>query len=47
MFISIVITIFVISFLLALRSLKGINTKPDIEKLKKKLNKNRVIFPGL
>lgn len=44
MFLQIVLIIAVISILLAVRSLKGINSKPDVDKLRKKLNKNRVIF---
>lgn len=44
MFIQIVAILFIISFLLALRSLKSVNEKPEVEDVKKSLDKNRVIF---
>lgn len=44
MFLQTVLIIAVISILLAVWSLRGINSKPDVDKFKKKLNKNRVIF---
>lgn len=44
MFIYITLIIAVISFVLAVRSLRGINEKPDMEHLRKKLNKNKIIF---
>lgn len=44
MFIQIVILLFIISFLLALRSLKFVNEKPEVGDVKKSLDKNRVIF---
>lgn len=44
MFIAIVLILAVISVALAFLSLRGLNSKPDVEHLKKRLNKNRVIF---
>lgn len=44
LFIQIVILLLVISFVLALWSLRGINNKPNVEHLRKKLNKGRIIF---
>lgn len=44
MFINIIIMLFLISFLLAVRSLKTINEKPKIGHVKKSLDKDRVIF---
>jgi len=44
MFLQIVLIIAGLSVLLAVWSLRGINSKPDVDKLRKKLNKNRVIF---
>ena len=44
MFLQVVLIIAVISILLAMWSVRGINSKPDVDKLRKKLNKNRVIF---
>ena len=44
MFLTIVIILFIISFLLALKSLKTVNEKPEIKDVKKSLDKNRVIF---
>ena len=44
MFIKIVIGIFILSIVLSLWSLKGINQKPDTKSLRKKLNKGRIIF---
>lgn len=44
MFIYIVLIIAIVSFLLAVKSLRGLNAKPDVEHLRKKLNKHKVIF---
>jgi hypothetical protein len=44
MFVSAIITIFLISFVWALFALKKVNSRPDVENVKKKLNKNRIIF---
>lgn len=44
MFIKIVIVLFIISFLMALRSLKTVNEKPGTGHVKKSLDKDRVIF---
>lgn len=46
MFYKILIALFVISFFWALLSLRKINNKPDINNVKKKLNKSRVVFQG-
>lgn len=43
-FIIIVIAIAIISFLLALRSLRTVNEKPRIGDVKKSLDKDRIIF---
>lgn len=44
MFIFIVIILFVISFLLSLRSLKTFNEKPEIGDIKKSLDKDKIVF---
>ncbi len=44
MFYKAILIIFIISFILSLVSLKKINKQVDIEKIKKKLNKSRVIY---
>jgi hypothetical protein len=44
MFIAISISLLIVSFLLALRSLKTFNEKPDIKDVKKSLDKDRIIF---
>ena len=44
MFMQMVLIIAAFSILLAVWSLRGVNSKPDVDKLRKKLNKNRVIF---
>jgi len=44
MFLAAIIIIFLISFLLALRSLKSLNEKPKIGHVKKSLDKERVIY---
>lgn len=44
MFVKVVIFIAIISVLLAVWSLRGLNAKPDVKTLKKKLDKGRVIF---
>ncbi|MCL5435112.1 MAG: hypothetical protein M1405_01865 [Patescibacteria group bacterium] len=44
MFLQIVLILIVISIILSLWSLRGANSRPDTDKLRKKLNKNRVIF---
>lgn len=44
MFIFIVLALFIVSFVLALRSIKTVNEKPGIKDVKKSLDKNRVIF---
>ena len=44
MFLQVVFVLFIISFLLALKSLGSVNEKPKVEDVKKNLDKNRVIF---
>lgn len=44
MFIFVVLIIFIISFLLALKSARTINEKPETKDVKKSLDKDRVIF---
>lgn len=44
MFIEIILVLFLISFLMALRSLKTINDKPGIKDVKKSLDKNKIIY---
>lgn len=44
MFIQIVLILFLISFLLALRSLKTVNEKPKVGHVKKSLDKDRVLY---
>lgn len=44
MFVGIVLIILVVSFLLALRSLKTINEKPKLKDVKRSLDKDRIIF---
>lgn len=44
MFILITVILFIISFILALRSLRTVNEKPGIGAVKKSLDKDRVIF---
>lgn len=44
MFSQIVIILFLISFLMALRSLRTINEKPKVGDVKKSLDKNKIIF---
>lgn len=44
MFWIIVILLLVLSFILALKSLKTLNEKPKIGHVKKSLDKNRVIY---
>ncbi len=46
MIIVIVLVILLISFLLALYSLKNLNEKPGIKDVKKSLDKERVIYRG-
>jgi hypothetical protein len=44
MFIAIIIVILLISFVLALKSLRSLNEKPGIKEVKKSLDKDRVIY---
>jgi hypothetical protein len=44
MFIFAVIVIFIIAFVLALKSLKTLNEKPGIKAVKRSLDKDRVIY---
>lgn len=44
MFITIVLILLVVSFVLALRSLKTVNEKPEVKDVKKSLDKHRVIY---
>ncbi len=44
MMLKIILIIFIISFIWALFSLKKNNEKQDIEKIKRKLNKGRVLY---
>jgi hypothetical protein len=44
MFWIIVLLLFIVSFLLALRALKTLNEKPKIGLIKKSLDKDRVIY---
>jgi len=46
MIIPIILTILLISFILALYSLKSLNEKPGIKEIKKSLDKERVIYRG-
>ncbi len=46
MIIPIILTILLISFILALYSLKSLNEKPGIKEVKKSLDKERVIYRG-
>lgn len=47
MFLAIVIILFIVSFLLALKSLRTVNEKPEVKDVKKSLDKNKVIFQSL
>lgn len=44
MFIFIVLIILATSFILALKSLKTVDEKPEVSDVKKSLDKNKVIF---
>ena len=44
MFIIAILIIFIVSFILALRSLRTLNEKPGIKAIKRSLDKNRVIY---
>jgi hypothetical protein len=44
MFLGIVVLLFIISFVLALRALKFLDEKPKMGHVKKSLDKNRVIY---
>jgi uncharacterized membrane protein len=44
MFILILVVLFIISFVLALKSAKNVNEKPAIKDVKRSLDKDRVIF---
>ncbi|MEK7160088.1 MAG: hypothetical protein AAB702_01240 [Patescibacteria group bacterium] len=44
MFTQIVVVLFIISFLMALKSLRTVNEKPKVNDVKKSLDKNRIIF---
>jgi len=46
MIIAIILVILLISFILALYSLKSLNEKPGIKEVKKSLDKERVIYRG-
>lgn len=46
MIIVIALVILLISFILALFSLKSLNEKPGIKEIKKSLDKDRVIYRG-
>jgi hypothetical protein len=46
MFIFAVLIIFIVSFLLAIKSMRTINEKPETRDVKKSLDKDRVIFQG-
>ncbi|KKP81082.1 MAG: hypothetical protein UR81_C0007G0008 [Candidatus Levybacteria bacterium GW2011_GWB1_35_5] len=46
MIIAIILVILLISFILALYSLKSLNEKPGIKEIKKSLDKERVIYRG-
>ena len=44
MFLIVIIILLIISFVLALKSMKGLNEKPGIKTVKRSLDKDRVIF---
>jgi len=44
MFFGIVFIIFIVSFILALRSLTTVNEKPEVKDVKKSLDKHRIIY---
>ena len=44
MFIIIVLILLIVSFLLALRSVKTVNEKPEVKDVKKSLDKDRIIY---
>lgn len=44
MFIFAVILIFIVSFILALRSVKTIGDKPKVTEVKKSIDKDRIVF---
>lgn len=46
MFYFVIIIIFIISLILALRSVRRLGDKPSIRDVKKSLDKDRVIFKG-
>ncbi len=46
MIVAIILVILLISFILALYSLKSLNEKPGIKEIKKSLDKERVIYRG-
>lgn len=44
MFYFIILILLIVSFVLALKSLKSIGDKPKISEVKKSLDKNRIVF---
>lgn len=46
MFLMAVTIIFILSFVLAVYSLKSLNEKPPIKDVKRSLDKHRIIFHG-
>ena len=44
MFIIIVLLLLIVSFILALRSVKTVNEKPEVKDVKKSLDKDRIIY---
>lgn len=44
MFIIIVLILLIVSFILALRSVKTVNEKPEVKDVKKSLDKDRIIY---
>ena len=44
MFLTITLILLVISFILAVRSLKSVNEKPEVKDVKKSLDKHRIIY---
>lgn len=46
LFFAVLVLLLIVSILLAMRSLKKINERPQIEEVKKSLDKHRIIFHG-
>lgn len=46
MFLGVILILLVVSFLLALRSTRTVNQKPEVKDVKRSLDKDRVIYHG-